>query len=556
MTLAGARCAIYARYSTDLQSSSSIEAQVERARRYAEERGGIVTAELVFVDAAISGATSARPGLRSLVAACEARRVDVVLVESLDRISRDQADLHPILRTWRLADVRVIGMGDSVDTGASKSTLMIGVRAAIAQSYLEDLGDKTRRGLEARARAGMATGLVPFGYVTKPSPAGKVVAIEPAAAAVVRRIFADSLAGKSLAAIATKLNAEGVAPPRSSRRLRGPSWQTTTIHSFLKNERYRGVLTFGERTWHKVPNTTKRSAKLRAAHDVIRVEKPELRIVDDETWLAVNPPAEERAARAAGKRGDARRAYLFSGLLHCSCGASMQIRGGSSRMYYRCSDASSRGVCKKGASVAEDLVRTELLAAIAERVWSPATSATIRTILAALLDQRRTSGELDAARRALAAADTKIARLTEVLVNDTGGAPPASVLAKLRELEACARADRARIAQLELSARTDGLPSADEVIERARDLARGLGRIDSLEVAREQLRSLLRGPVVLTQERDHFVARAEILPAMLLGVSARRVHCGGGVRTPRHGELAEIRGLPIERRLPIARRAA
>lgn len=559
MTLAGARCAIYARYSSDLQSGSSIEAQVERARRYAEERGAYVAAELVFVDAAISGATSARPGLRGLLAACDARRVDVVLVESFDRISRDQADLHPILRRWRLADVRAIGIGDGVDTEGKGATLAVGMRAIMAQAYLEDLADKTRRGLEARARAGLATGGVPFGYVTKPAPGGRAIEVEPAAAAVVRRIFAEHVAGRSLAAIASGLNADGVTPPRSSRRLRAPSWQVTTVRSMLHNPRYRGVLTFGERTWRKVPDTQLRRPKMRAPHEVVRLERPELRIVDEETWLAANPERVERQARAAQKRGEARRAYLFSGLLRCgACGASMQIRGGSSRMYYRCGDASARGTCSSTVSVAEDVVRTELLAAIAERVWSPATSAAIRAIVDEVLARNADRSELDAARRSLAASEIKIARLTDALAGDHGAAP-AAVLGKLRELEADARSTRARIVQLELVARTDGLPSADEVLERTRELARGLGRIDRVDVARDRLRALLRGPVVLTQDGDHVVARTELLPAVLLGEALgamRRGHCGGGVRTPRLAEPHGIRGLPIERRLPIARRAA
>ena len=53
------RAAIYARYSTDMQSAASITDQVRICRRLAEERGWQVVE--VFADEAMSGATHLRP---------------------------------------------------------------------------------------------------------------------------------------------------------------------------------------------------------------------------------------------------------------------------------------------------------------------------------------------------------------------------------------------------------------------------------------------------------------------------------------------------------------
>lgn len=55
----GLRAAIYARYSTDMQSAASITDQIRICRRLAEERGWQVVE--VFADEAISGATHLRP---------------------------------------------------------------------------------------------------------------------------------------------------------------------------------------------------------------------------------------------------------------------------------------------------------------------------------------------------------------------------------------------------------------------------------------------------------------------------------------------------------------
>lgn len=67
------RCAIYARYSSDLQRESSIEDQIRRCREYALRQGWQVVEELVSADRAVSAASVAgRDGLQQLVRAARA----------------------------------------------------------------------------------------------------------------------------------------------------------------------------------------------------------------------------------------------------------------------------------------------------------------------------------------------------------------------------------------------------------------------------------------------------------------------------------------------------
>jgi protein gp37 len=93
------RCAIYARYSSDRQSEASAEDQARLCRERASSEGWTVTAE--FLDPAISGATRDRPGLKRLLA--RAADFDVVLCESLDRLSRDEEDIAHITKRLRYA---------------------------------------------------------------------------------------------------------------------------------------------------------------------------------------------------------------------------------------------------------------------------------------------------------------------------------------------------------------------------------------------------------------------------------------------------------------------
>ncbi|MDO8942330.1 MAG: recombinase family protein, partial [Desulfobacterales bacterium] len=69
------RCAIYSRYSSDLQRESSIEDQVRKCRTYAAQRGWTVLDDYVRADQAISGASAlGRDALQSLVSAAKQKK--------------------------------------------------------------------------------------------------------------------------------------------------------------------------------------------------------------------------------------------------------------------------------------------------------------------------------------------------------------------------------------------------------------------------------------------------------------------------------------------------
>ncbi|SVE16750.1 uncharacterized protein METZ01_LOCUS469604, partial [marine metagenome] len=91
------RAVIYARYSSDLQSETSIDDQVRLCRERAERDGMAVTE--VYSDYAISGGTlNNRPGMLALMDAAKQGEFDVVIAEALDRISRDQEDIAAIYK--------------------------------------------------------------------------------------------------------------------------------------------------------------------------------------------------------------------------------------------------------------------------------------------------------------------------------------------------------------------------------------------------------------------------------------------------------------------------
>jgi len=186
------RVAIYARFSSDLQDARSITDQIALARQHAAHQGWLVAAE--FTDAAISGASMAnRAGLRDLMRAAEARRFDAVLTESLDRLSRDLADsaaLHRQLAYW---GVRIVTLADGDVT-----KILVAVKGLLGSMFLDDLAQKTRRGQAGRVRAGRIPGGRCYGYdVVRDGEERGRRTVNPAEAAIVRRIFAEYVEGRS-----------------------------------------------------------------------------------------------------------------------------------------------------------------------------------------------------------------------------------------------------------------------------------------------------------------------------------------------------------------------
>lgn len=106
------RVALYARYSTDLQSDASIEDQLRLCRKRAEREGWTVVES--YSDRAISGASLLRPGIQALMEDAGRGRFDIVLAEAMDRLSRDQEDIAGLFKRLRFAGVAIMTIAEGV----------------------------------------------------------------------------------------------------------------------------------------------------------------------------------------------------------------------------------------------------------------------------------------------------------------------------------------------------------------------------------------------------------------------------------------------------------
>jgi DNA invertase Pin-like site-specific DNA recombinase len=189
------RAAIYSRYSTDKQDPTSIEDYVRVCTRLVEQRGyGLVA---VYSDAAMSGATVARPGLRQLLAGAETGEFDFLVVESLDRLSRDHADLAWLFRELTFRGIRIVTVADG-----DVELMHVGVQGLMNAISLRTVAMQTHRDLESAVLKGCFAGGRCYGYRTVRAfdAAGTPIKgqreIDPAEAGIVVRIFGEYAEGK------------------------------------------------------------------------------------------------------------------------------------------------------------------------------------------------------------------------------------------------------------------------------------------------------------------------------------------------------------------------
>src|SRR5262245_30013074 len=103
-------CAVYARYSSDLQNPRSITDQVERLSGEIAKHGGTFDQELVFTDGETTGAVWERAGFQALLLAVESGRVRRIFTEDVSRMSRDPEDQARLRKRLEYHGVQLVSV--------------------------------------------------------------------------------------------------------------------------------------------------------------------------------------------------------------------------------------------------------------------------------------------------------------------------------------------------------------------------------------------------------------------------------------------------------------
>ena len=360
MKLFGQRCALYARRSKEEHQAASIEVQTGEGSRYIADHGGTLAPEHIFVDADHGRAEfKKRPGLIAMLNAAERGAFDAVVVRDESRLGGDTNRTSLFIQDLLDAGVRLFYYftDEEVTIDGAVDKFMINVRNFASELEREKISQRTHEHLMTKARKGLNVGGRVYGYSNVEIKEGdRRVRVEyqinPEEAEIVREIFRRYAAGEGLRTIAKELNARKIAPPRAGRRGTG-SWSYSSIHEMVRRDRYRGVVVWGKRE-----KTYKGGTKVRVPRrpeDWVTIEVPELRIVDEETWTAVQTRNAERARTTGSHARGPRARYLLSGIGRCAeCGGPMRSDNGKvgheNVRVYNCAWHRDRGpaVCKNG----------------------------------------------------------------------------------------------------------------------------------------------------------------------------------------------------------------
>jgi site-specific DNA recombinase len=126
------RCAVYTRKSSEHgleQDFNSLDAQREAAQAYiksqAHEGWRLVKAR--YDDGGLSGGTLDRPALQTLFADIRARKVDVVVVYKVDRLTRSLADFAKLVELFEAHGVSFVAVTQQFNTTTSMGRLTLNV---------------------------------------------------------------------------------------------------------------------------------------------------------------------------------------------------------------------------------------------------------------------------------------------------------------------------------------------------------------------------------------------------------------------------------------------
>jgi site-specific DNA recombinase len=206
------RCAVYTRKSSEHgleQDFNSLDAQREAAEAYiksqAHEGWRLVKAR--YDDGGLSGGSLERPALQTLLADIRARKVDVVVVYKVDRLTRSLADFAKLVELFEAHAVSFVAVTQQFNTTTSMGRLTLNVLLSFAQFERELAGERIRDKFAASRRKGMwMGGTIPLGYDVE----GRKLVINADEAGCVSMIFQRYLELGCVSRLREELEQRGV----------------------------------------------------------------------------------------------------------------------------------------------------------------------------------------------------------------------------------------------------------------------------------------------------------------------------------------------------------
>lgn len=314
---------LYARVSHDEQKKYgfSIENQLEKLRKYAEDNNMIVVAE--YVDEGYSAGNTKRPELQRLLS--QLNKFELIIFTRLDRFSRNVLDANEMVQLFNRSNVSIKAIEEDIDTSTADGMFDFNLKVSLAQRELEKGAERIKTVFDYKVKHGQAiTGNQSWGYKVAEVDGIKRVIKDEEAAPMVEDMFNHFLQFQSIRGTLLYLNNKY-----------GLERRYISINRNLKNEIYMGKFRDNENycepyisreTFYRVQDIIKNNIRVRKNNYV----------------------------------------YLFSGLIPCPhCGAKMSglHQRGRNReyYYYRCGKRILSKVCNGTKNISEERIEEFLL---------------------------------------------------------------------------------------------------------------------------------------------------------------------------------------------------
>lgn len=285
----------------------SLEAQKRFFTEYCKQNNYSLVK--IYADEGKSGTKMKnRTQLLQLLSDANRGMFDAVLIKDVSRLARNTVDFLTSIRKLKTLDVKVIFVNYD-QTSSDSSEFMLTMLSAIAQEESANTSKRVKFGKKMNAEKGRVPNII-YGY-------DKIIGdyfnlnINQAEAAVVYRIF-DMYTNQDIGTnkISMILNNENLKTKRNF------NWGQGAISRILANDFYIGNVTNGK---EEVEDFLTGKRKVADSSEWIVIYKPELQIIDNETFKKAQEilATRQKIFNLTGERSSEK--HIFSKLIKCAC---------------------------------------------------------------------------------------------------------------------------------------------------------------------------------------------------------------------------------------------
>jgi site-specific DNA recombinase len=248
-------CAIYTRKSSEEgleQGFNSLDAQREACEAFvlSQQHEGWRALANQYDDGGFSGGTIERPALKRLLEDIDKKRIQVVVVYKVDRLTRSLADFAKIVELFDARGISFVSVTQQFNTTSSMGRLTLNVLLSFAQFEREVTGERIRDKIAASKQKGMwMGGTPPIGYFGHE----RTLVIDEANAGLVRSIYSRYLELGCVRRLKMELDAaETVTPHRiakSGRAYGGLRFSRGQLYRILSSPLYLGQIAHREKVY-------------------------------------------------------------------------------------------------------------------------------------------------------------------------------------------------------------------------------------------------------------------------------------------------------------------